>query len=139
MRAFRDLPIARAISRIGVYFAEPTMHENQIWLGFARSLPPARFVIWLANQVAVDLLTASLRSPRDARACRFCSMAMFCPSAAQRSRDLMAGVEQNESGRFQADAERFLRHRFLLLPCRTAPPRLIIVFRHAICHRLRII
>ena len=89
---------------------------NQEWCHFSQSLSPARFVVWLANEVASDLMC-----------CR-----RQCDIAA-----LIVEVQCNRSGDLQNQAEQFLAAEFGGAYYRPDRQRAIIVFRRLLHHKLQ--
>jgi hypothetical protein len=105
-----------AINRFIIFLKPPAPSiSDDYWLGFYRSLPPARFIVWLANEVVTVLI---LTHPYGID-------------------ELVLRVKDNTSSYIQAKAERFIRRRVILLPFRPTPQRITLVFRKIIYHKLR--
>jgi hypothetical protein len=94
----------------------PTLpKEEQHWLEFAQNLARGPFIMWLANEVATDLI---VHNP------------------ANHSIDTMiADVDSDDVGHLQHDAEEFLHQQYT--QCDPTQERRITVFRHLIQRRLK--
>ena len=105
-------------------------HALQSWLRNETVSPPVewrrqavqysrcRFVIWLADQVAVDLLT---NRPWGVS-----------------TEELVAAVDQSIASELQHDAERFIENHYFAYPCNDPQfYRILLIFRHCIQRKLR--
>jgi hypothetical protein len=45
----------RSVARMIVRFLDPVEVEQSDWYYFSESLPPARFLVWLANEISLEL------------------------------------------------------------------------------------
>jgi hypothetical protein len=106
-----------AVSRMIAHFLDPIdEYEDDQWYAFAQSLPPARFVVWLANEVTTGLVTDTPTDNIDA---------------------VIGAVEDNRTGTLQNDAERFLKQHYGMFHFDSNACRVVLVFRELVQHKLR--
>ena len=93
----------------------PPTETEQHWSDYAQALPRGPFIMWLANEVATELI---------------------CDNPRHLSIDRMiSNVDHDAIGLMQHDAERFLHHQYTR--CDPTQQRRIIIFRHLIQQRLK--
>lgn len=52
----------RSVARMIVRFLDPVETEQSDWYYFSESLPPARFLVWLANDISLELYLQGIDS-----------------------------------------------------------------------------
>jgi hypothetical protein len=121
MLAIRDYRAssARAVLRFFSHFFKPVTPDpdHVHWADFAQSLPRAPFIVWLANEVALDLIS---HRPHHVSI-----------------DDLIVCVDDDTACCLQHDAERFLEKQFGLHRYEPRHQRVMVVFRHLIQHKLK--
>lgn len=103
------------------FFVSPPLdrHEFEHWDRFAQTLPRATFIVWLANEIVIDLLN---HNPRHIKI-----------------DDMIITVDNEDDGsgnHLQHDAERFMKEQYSLFFDHTWRRR-ILVFRRLVKHKLR--